>query len=655
MLRGVAVLAVLIHHLSPGRLPGGFAALDVFFVISGYLVTEILFGMRERHGHISFSAYAARRARRIVPSATVVLLACLFGMFALAPIVDWGRISGEIVASSLFVENWTLIVSNLAYAGPDTASPVQHFWTLAVEAQFYVLWALLLAVLLGRHGAPRRRAATAGIAMVFVASFIISIIWCTTDPATGYLSTATRMWELAAGGLLAVFVRRIPPLRVGVPLAAVGWLLIGASFVFLNPTMSWPGWLAIIPVVGTILVIAAGVPVTAPLLRRLTDNPATRTLADSSYAIYLWHWPLLVYSENALGHTPGQLEKAGIFVASLLLGWLTTVLIERPIRFGVLARSRALATLTISALVIGSVALPAAAVRVVMQRTGELYSSVAVSADAALCRGAEAMTPGADCVDGPYLGLSPDPLGEWEQISVLHSMGCATDNVVPTVRPCVFGDPAGAVAVALVGDSHAMKMWPALKILAEAEGWRLVIYVKAQCEYTAASLDATDDCRAWRAGVASQLDAAGPWGLVVTTGASHATSRPGAEDALLEAWRPLIEAGAQLVVVRDIPYMADDVRFCVVDHLDELSACDRPRSDSILDDIMANTAKQLDGASVIDLTDLMCDETTCFASVGGILTHRDGNHLTDEYARTLAPAIGVHLRIIAPQLFAARS
>ncbi|MGE3193745.1 MAG: acyltransferase family protein [Microbacteriaceae bacterium] len=339
VLRGVAVLAILVHHLWQGRLPGGFAALDVFFVISGYLVTGILFGMRERGG-IDFWTYLARRARRILPSAITVLVACLIGMFLFVSITDWGRTSGELFASALFVENWALIAADLAYAAPDTATALQHYWTLAVEAQFYVAWALLLMLLLGRgalFSPRRRRAGIAGIAVVLVASFIVSVVWCTLAPTSGYLSTATRIWELAAGGLLAVLVRRIPPLRVGVPVAAVGWVLIGLSFVLLNPSMAWPGYLALLPVAGAALVIAAGVSHDAPRLRRLTDNAVTRTLADSSYAIYLWHWPLLVFADRALGHPLTTPDKLGIVVASLLLGWGTTVLVERPIRFGPLA------------------------------------------------------------------------------------------------------------------------------------------------------------------------------------------------------------------------------------------------------------------------------------------------------------------------------
>lgn len=651
LLRGVAVLVILVHHLWPGRMPGGFAALDVFFVISGYLVTGILIGMRTRTGRIELAPYLARRARRILPSATVVLLACLAGMFVFTSIGEWGRVAGEILASATFAENWALIVNDIAYTGSDTASPVQHYWTLAVEAQFYVLWPLLLMLLLGRRGVPRRRAAAIGIGTVFLLSLAASIVWCTVAPTTGYLSTATRFWELAAGGLLAVLVTRIPPLRVGAPLAAAGWLLIGGSFAFLHTGVAWPGYLALIPVAGAALVIAAGVPVTPPLLRRLTDNALTRTLADSSYAIYLWHWPILVFADRALGQPPSTPQKLLIVAVSLLLGWLTTMLVERPIRFGPAARARAGATLAVAALVIAIVALPAAAVRQTMLRTGELYAQVAVAGSAELCRGAEALTPGADCIDGPYPGLTPDPLGEWEVVSVLHGMGCATDNVIATVKPCVWGDPEGEVRVALVGDSHGMKLWPAMKLLAEAEGWRLVTYFRAQCEFTSPTMDGTDGCREWRADVATALAENGPWDAVMTTGASHATDRPGAPEALRATWQPLIDAGAEVVVVRDVPYLTQEVRTCLLDDLDDVAACDAPRAGALLPDVFASTAEGLDGAAVIDLTDRFCDETTCFAVVGGIITHRDGNHITDAYSRTLAPTLGERLRMAVPSLF----
>ena len=653
VLRGVAVLAILVHHLWQGRLPGGFAALDVFFVISGYLVTGILFGMRERGG-IDFWTYLARRARRILPSAITVLLACLIGMFLFVSITDWGRTSGELFASALFLENWALIAADLAYAAPDTATALQHYWTLAVEAQFYVVWAVLLMLLLGRgalFSPRRRRAGIAGIAAVLVVSLVVSIVWCTLAPESGYLSTATRIWELAAGGLLAVLVRRIPPLRVGVPLAAFGWVLIGLSFVLLNPSMAWPGYLALLPVGGAILVIAAGVSHDAPRLRRLTDNAVTRTLADSSYAIYLWHWPLLVFADRALGHPLTTPDKLGIVTASLLLGWGTTVLVERPIRFGPLARSRPLATLVVGALAISAVAIPAISVRTVMQRTTELYQAVAQAPAGDLCVGAEARAPDADCVDGPYASLSPDPLGEWEEVSVLHAMGCATDNVIAEVHSCDFGDPDGTVHVALVGDSHAMKLWQALKAIAEERGWRLTTYLRSQCEFTVPEFEGTDACKQWRASVADRLTIDGPWDMVITTGAAHATGGEGAADGYRAVWQPLIDAGARLVVVHDNPYMREDILACIVDHLDDTSACDQPRSEAFLPDTFAETAATLPGASVIDLTDLFCDDTTCFAVVGGVITHRDFTHITDEFSLSYAPYLAARIAAVAPELF----
>lgn len=656
VLRSVAVIAILIHHLWEPRLPGGLAALDVFFVISGYLVTGILFDARERDGRVKLAAFLARRARRILPSAVTVLLACLIGMFAFVSITDWGRVAGELFASGVFVENWWLIGVGQAYAAPDVATAVQHYWTLGVEVQFYLVWAVMLMVVLGRgSGVGRRRAATAAIMAVLAVSLAVSIVWCAVAPASGYLSTATRMWELAAGGLLAALYRRIPRFRIALPVSIVGWLAIFASFVIYDPTVPWPSWRALLPVAGGVLVIAAGVPRESRWWRRLSDNALTRNLAESSYAIYLWHWPLLVFAQQAIGHSPNTPQKVGIAVASLALGWITTRFVERPLRFGWLRQSRPLATLTVAVLAIALVAVPPLAVRTVMQRSTELYDAIATTPKPGLCIGAEARAPGAQCTDGPYTGLTPDPLGGWETVSVLHGMGCATDNVSTEVESCQFGDPRGTIHVALVGDSHAMKIWPALQVIAEQEHWDLVTYLKAQCEFSApAPSDATNGCAGWRAAVSSRLRSDGPWDLVVTTGASQETAVPDAPAGFRSVWQPVLDAGAPLIVVRDNPYLGADVHACVVAHLHDTSACDVPRSVALLPDSMAETASTTPGASVVDLTSLFCSATTCFSVVGGVITHRDEDHLTDDYSRSYAPYLAAQLAVLEPKLFASR-
>jgi hypothetical protein len=342
----------------------------------------------------------------------------------------------------------------------------------------------------------------------------------------------------------------------------------------------------------------------------------------------------------------------GIVLASLLLGWATTALIERPIRYGPLARARPLATLAVGMLAIAAVAIPSIAVRQVMVRTTELYTAVGQAPATGLCVGAEARMPGADCVDGPYTSLAPDPLGEWEEVSVLHAMGCATDNILPDVHSCDFGDPDGEVRVALVGDSHAMKLWQALKAIAETEGWRLTTFLKAQCEFTLPELEGTPGCPEWRAEVAERLGTDGPWDLVVTTGAAHATGGEGAVEGYRAVWQPLIDAGADLVVVHDNPYLEGDIRACIADNLADPSACDHPRADAFLPDAMAEAAQDLPGAAVVDLTELFCDATTCFAVVGGVITHRDYTHVTDEFSRSYAPYLAAKLATIEPGLFA---
>jgi hypothetical protein len=210
------------------------------------------------------------------------------------------------------------------------------------------------------------------------------------------------------------------------------------------------------------------------------------------------------------------------------------------------------------------------------------------------------------------------------------------------------------VRVALVGDSHAMKLWAALQAIAETEGWRLTTFLKAQCEFTLPEVEGTSGCPEWRASVAEQLRTDGPWDLVVTTGAAHATGGEGAADGYRAVWQPLIDAGARLIVIHDNPYLTGDPRACIADHLDDTSACDNPRSESFLPDTFAETAETMPGASVIDLTELFCDATTCFAVVGGVITHRDFTHITDEFSRSYAPYLAAKLATIEPDLFASR-
>ncbi|TAL46417.1 MAG: acyltransferase, partial [Salinibacterium sp.] len=293
-LRMIAVLAVVLFHFWPARVPGGFVGVDVFFVISGYLITSHLLSELRDSGRISFAAFYARRARRILPAATVVLLACLAGVIAISSMVDWQGFVGQILASTAFVENWWLAAASVDYLGATALpSPVQHYWSLSVEEQFYVLWPALLA---GVYWATSRylpgssrRVLGIVLGLVATASLAFSILTTMSNPNSAFFNTAARFWELAAGGLLAYFgvsVSRVPAIRLVASL--LGWALIAASLILFTAVTPFPGYAAALPVAGTVLVIWAGVPSEFRFWQVLNDNALVRHLAGTSFAAYLW-------------------------------------------------------------------------------------------------------------------------------------------------------------------------------------------------------------------------------------------------------------------------------------------------------------------------------------------------------------------------------
>src|SRR3954451_21103684 len=298
-LRALAVALVIAAHVWPDLVPGGFVGVDVFFVVSGYLITSLLVEEIARTGRIRLTAFWARRARRILPAALVTLLVCAVATMILVPSNHWDAFMREVAASAAYVENWQLAHTAVDYfAKDDGVSPVQHYWSLSVEEQFYLMWPLLL---LGPPAVPRRRgpqsrvvALAAAMGVLTAVSLSWSILHTPNDPEAAYFVTPTRAWEFGAGGVLALLpqLARSPVLVR----AILSWLglaaIVVAAFAYGSDTV-FPGSAALLPVLGTLAVIRAGAPDhrLAPA-RLLALGPIQRT-GDLSYSLYLWHWPVL--------------------------------------------------------------------------------------------------------------------------------------------------------------------------------------------------------------------------------------------------------------------------------------------------------------------------------------------------------------------------
>ncbi len=667
-LRAVAVGVVVIYHLFPSRLTGGFIGVDAFFVISGFLITLHLVERPPRSGG-DLLAFWARRVRRLLPASLTVLVATLAGAGAFLPESQWETTAEHGRAAALYVANWQLAADAVDYLAAENApSAIQHFWSLGVEEQFYLGWpVLLLALTVLVPLAHRARGYWLGLGAVVVASFAWSVHLTGADPAAAYFVTFTRLWELGAGGLLALCAPAARRWSQHRPTSAnvmsiAGWgLIVGTALLYTEST-PFPGWQAALPVAGAALVMAAHRQL---WIYRL---PGVQWLGDVSYAVYLWHWPLIVIAPVALSEVTGspergRLDSLVIIVLTLVLAGLTKVYVEDRFRTPAFSRrvrsSLAAGAVGMAVVVVMAMALAAAANQ--QQRDDRVAVEEALAGKDP-CFGARALDAGAACppAEGP---LIPSPALAVEDRSPADKErpvggDCFSDEPSFPDLSCEFGQPEGDVEVALVGNSHAGHWLPALEQIAKTRSWRITTHLASKC--TAADLaqefeveGADVGCVEWIRRTSTAVASARP-DLIIFV---NRTGRPALGESSIDAsvskytagFRKtlvrLSSTGVPVVVIRDTPIPVDggidSIPDCLALNADDLAACSGPRSVWLPADPSIAAARELRdrGVSVADLTDAFCDESTCWGAVGGVIVYADGHHITGTYARTIAPRL----------------
>ncbi|MFD2795584.1 acyltransferase family protein [Promicromonospora vindobonensis] len=670
-LRAVAVLAVVLFHLWPNRLTGGYVGVDVFFVISGFLITSHIVRDVEA-GRFSVPTFWARRMLRLLPASLLVLVVTAVGVWALAPVQHWEQWFREIAASGLYAQNWVLAADAVDYlAAENVASPVQHYWSLSAEEQFYLVWPLLIGLSLlvarrlrrsaslsqvGRQ-ASWRPVAAGVLALVVVASLVTSVVWTGADQAYAYFITPTRAWEFGAGALLAflpAFGRARTTAGRGALTGMVAWAglaLIAVSAIMFTSATPFPGAFAAVPVLGTVLVIWAQA--TDRFTTRLAGLAPVQFLGDVSYAVYLWHWPLIVLVPYATGHDLRTLDKLAILAATILLAWATRRWIEKPVlrhRHRFAPRGTFISAAVATALVLG-VALTGG-------HTAREHARAELAAVAALtgaeCFGAAARPPsGESCTNPDLAGIAvPAPGAAHSDVPELFRGRCAgTSKTDSQPKPCSVGAADGSVRVALIGDSHAVQYSAMLASIAERNGWELDTYSKGACPFSDVRR-AQDDvlhaaCTTWIERAKTML-ADGDYDLVVTSQVSGVDWAPPqgssteefAEGGLVSLWSGLADQGIHVVSVADVPRPVRGVHDCLQEADRNLTTdCRVSRAEGLLYDPQPGAVERLDRPDVtlVDLTDVYCDDRECLPVIGGATVYRDSNHLTNTFARTLEP------------------
>ncbi|PSL36506.1 peptidoglycan/LPS O-acetylase OafA/YrhL [Labedella gwakjiensis] len=641
-LRALAVVLVVVNHAVAPLVPGGYVGVDVFFVISGFLISGHLVESLERTGRISFVRFYAARARRILPAALVTIAATSIAAFVLVSPLRIVQILQDAIASALYVPNIVFAIRQTDYLAGTEPSPFQHFWSLGVEEQFYLVWPVLLlgAFVLGRRSI---RVLLFVIGVITAASLLASIVTTPESPSLAFFSPWTRAWEFGVGALVAggaSLLGRVPP-WIGLVLGWAGLGMIVAAATTYTADLDYPGAAALLPVVGTALVIASGGPaVSRWSAARLLALRPMQVVGAISYSLYLVHWPILVLAHERIGlDEPLPVPLAvGLAVASVPAAWILYRLVETPLRSTRSSGRRVMAASTVVSLVLvgGLVSGSAAAAQMPLATTQTVPRTPVTE-----------MPTGTDIVPA---NLSPDLRSAVADTGAVYTDGCQQNLRESEVISCAFGDLEASRTIALFGDSHAGRWFPALEKAAEALGYRLETYTKSGCrtEETAAAWSGSknESCSAWRDAAVEEL-AANPPDVILL--ANHLGPTPGRDAQIqrddwvdgLSSLYDRLPASSLVVSLADTPEFESSPVVCLSSHLDDAEACAIPRSKAFNPAIREAQQIVADdrGGAVVDLSDYFCNASTCPAIIGATLVYSDEHHVTATFSRSLARAL----------------
>ena len=664
----MAVLLVALTHAGVGFVPGGFVGVDVFFVLSGFLITGLLLAEARANGSVSLIDFYVRRARRILPAAALTLLVTDVAAFYLLNFVRARDAVQDSLYAAGFSANFRFAARGIDYfAQGQPPSPLLHYWSLSVEEQFYLVWPAVLSVVLFGAALGRRRPARAlrlrRLLLVVVSLAAVSLCWSVhqtaTLPAAAYFSPLTRAWELGLGAALAVgapSLARVPsPVRL-----VAGWaglLAIGAAAAGFTAQTPFPGFAALLPTIGTALAIAAGIGSTHSRLaaeRVLALRPMC-IVGDRSYAFYLWHWPVLILAAGYAGHELPLPVKLGLLVGAFLLSCASYALVENPIRRRARSRTATGAVFGVSmAAVLGSAVLCLGAIDREQQRFETPSASAALAAPAALV--SARITVGADGAlrdvvaavqaaqrgDPIPSGLTP-PIDHLGSIPAEYAMphGCISQDTNPksTSKICRVGRPESRKLIVLIGDSHAMMWLPAVLEMAWQDDWAVVPLLRTGCMPNRwVTGEGPASCRAWYRWAIGQARLLHP--TVILVGGSI-PERPSplataAVDGVIATASALRSYGT-VVVIGDPEALSQTPADCLLSRNASMATCTTtwPPSTLRLYDAVRAGAKHV-GVGFLATRGFFCFERECPAVIGNTIAYRDSNHITAAYSAQLA-------------------
>jgi len=670
-LRAIAVAIVVIYHADL-FFRGGFIGVDVFFVVSGFLITGLLLSDHEEH-HASFRRFYARRFRRLLPAAGLVLSATLVASWLIMNPLAFASVRTDGLWASLFLANVHFVDVGVDYMAQNAApSPLQHWWSLAVEEQFYFVWPLLVAIA-WRIG--RKRAVLISACLIGLGSFGYSVYVTPRRPVEAYFLLPTRAFELAAGAVLVTFmsIRPIAAVRIK---ATAGWIGLAGIFVsalVLTDASEFPGWVYIVPTTCTVMVLMSIGITNGPL--KMLQWKVFQWVGARSYSLYLWHWPLLVLYQVKHPHA-SAVARCVLLIIALWLSAVSYRYFENPIRRNRrLSDSPALSLLVgISAVVIGIgfSQLPAKV------STANTYTpnTVVTSTSTTIYRQPpmelleQSNAAEISVIDAASrerripTNLSPTIIKAPKDKPSVFSNECLALFESVAVPPCVYGSKESAIGVALFGDSHIGQWFPGFEKAALENGWRLEVMTKRACPPVDVSINTYKgrtyrECDEWRENAIQRIIASDLKVVFLGSNKYDSVTGKGLSPRGTSWWgglrrviTRLQDSGKQVVLFSDIPSMWFDVPQCLAEHTEDVRKCGRTRQQAVRSARMQtekSIAAEL-GFSYVDVTRWVCGTSFCPAIIGSTLVYMDTNHVSATFASTKSHQLGLVIEdaLLAP-------
>ena len=606
-LRALAALLVTIFHAK--LLPGGFIGVDIFYVISGYLITGLILREIENTGKLDLQTFYQRRIKRLLPTSVFVLfVTAIVGMFVL-PAITRDALGRDLFAAATYISNYLFAWWENDYQNLDaTPSPFIHYWSLAVEEQFYVVWPIFI-LLLSRYG---KRAVFRGIAAVTFLSLLLSIYQTQTSPIWAFYSLPTRAWELGFGALLLFVPDTFWKNRFIPWFGVIGIAL--ASFRFDEKT-AFPGINALLPVVSTAVLIGS-ISIWPRAFNDLSNNRISQWLGSISYPLYLWHWPALVLPSSALGRPLRIRERIFCVILTIILAHFTSKYIEQPIRHKKISGKKIyqfFAATTVISLVAGVIISFSSSSMITVKGTDYKFNLVKVMQKPAVY--------GDDC----------------------HSNYGETES-----GECTYGDLNSETTIVLYGDSHAAQWFPTLLKLANEKGFKLVSLTKSACpsvDVPRADQGAYKNvhCETWRDKSVKRIKQIRPAAVILssyqyfTPPSGYSDKNKWWKDGQERLLSSLRGSSDHLIYISDTPKPLRDIPNCLASR--DVNSCNTTERTPV---------KIIRGFEIIDPTPWLCTKL-CPAIQDGYVVYRDSSHISVAAALALKPQLEAAL--VAKGLF----